>query len=73
MREKDAVTSAVVADAHVTSQPQLQVDVARPDAGGLHPAMAIADTGAQVCVAGPALMATLGLKPGQLPRPRWPA
>ena len=60
------MASAVVATARVTRQPQLQVLVSRPESGPQHPTTAIADTGAQVCVAGPTLLKTLGLPPRQL-------
>lgn len=63
---KGAVASAVVATAKVTRQPQLQILVSRPEGGPQHPTTAIADTGAQVCVAGPTLLRILGLSPRQL-------
>ncbi|KAK8377955.1 hypothetical protein O3P69_018692 [Scylla paramamosain] len=37
-----------------------------PEGGPQHPTIAIADTGAQVCVAGPTLLRILGLSPRQL-------
>ncbi|KAK8395449.1 hypothetical protein O3P69_006242 [Scylla paramamosain] len=63
---KGAVASAVVATAKVTRQPQLQILVSRLEGGPQHPTTAIADTGAQVCVAGPTLLRILGLSPRQL-------
>ncbi|KAK8390853.1 hypothetical protein O3P69_010520 [Scylla paramamosain] len=63
---KGAVASAVVVTAKVTRQPQLQILVSRPEGGPQHPTTAIADTGAQVCVAGPTLLRILGLSPRQL-------
>ncbi|KAK8384324.1 hypothetical protein O3P69_009244 [Scylla paramamosain] len=63
---KGAVASVVVATAKVTRQPQLQILVSRPEGGPQHPTTAIADTGAQVCVAGPTLLRILGLSPRQL-------
>ncbi|XP_045122674.1 uncharacterized protein LOC123511117 [Portunus trituberculatus] len=63
---KDAVASAVVATARITRQPKLQVLVSGPEGGPQHPTTAIADTGAQVCVAGPTLLKILGLAPRQL-------
>ncbi|KAK8372979.1 hypothetical protein O3P69_012755 [Scylla paramamosain] len=63
---KGAVASAVVATAKVTRQPQLQILVSRPEGGPQHPTTTIADTGAQVCVAGPTLLRILGLSPRQL-------
>ncbi|KAK8381431.1 hypothetical protein O3P69_018484 [Scylla paramamosain] len=63
---KSTVASAVVATAKVTRQPQLQILVSRPEGGPQHPTTAIADTGAQVCVAGPTLLRILGLSPRQM-------
>ncbi|MPC33543.1 hypothetical protein E2C01_026898 [Portunus trituberculatus] len=47
-------------------QPQLQVLISRPEGSTQHSTTAIADTGAQVCVAGPVLLKILGLSHGQL-------
>ncbi|KAK8372279.1 hypothetical protein O3P69_017362 [Scylla paramamosain] len=61
------VSSAVtVADAHSTPQPTIDVIVSRGDGKEERKASAVADTGAQVCVAGPSLLHTLGIEPSQL-------
>ncbi|KAK8386358.1 hypothetical protein O3P69_010788 [Scylla paramamosain] len=61
------VSSAVtVADAHSTPQPTIDVIVSREDGKEERKASAVADTGAQVCVAGPSLLHTLGIEPSQL-------
>jgi len=63
---EDAVASAMVATAQVVDQPRLQVLVTGDNDRAQHAVTAIADTGAQVCVAGPALMNALSLTPKHL-------
>ena len=63
---KDSVASAVVAAAGMMRQPRLKVLVSGPEGRAEHSTTAIADTGAQVCVAGPSLLKALGLPPEQL-------
>ena len=62
------VTGAVVAAASPSSQPLLTVHVSCPGPGLGVAARAVADTGAQVCVAGPALLTALAIKPAALRR-----
>lgn len=59
--------SVTLASTHVTRQPTVEVTVAL---GGKteHRTAAVADTGAQVCVAGEALLSSLHIKPEQLRR-----
>ena len=68
-RKQDIVASSVtVGGMAVLPEPILQVSVT-PQLGGAETAvMAVADTGAQVCVAGPNLMSSLGLRPALLQR-----
>ena len=68
-RKQDmAVNSVTVGSTTVSPEPLLQVSVT-PQLGGTELAViAVADTGAQVCVAGPNLMSSLGLRPALLQR-----
>ncbi|KAK8406335.1 hypothetical protein O3P69_007200 [Scylla paramamosain] len=63
-----AINSVTVGGVAVAPEPLLQVSVT-PQAGGTETTVtAVADTGAQVCVAGPKLMSLLGLRPALLQR-----
>ena len=62
------VSSVIIGAATLNPEPILQVMV-QPEASGVtRKVTAVADTGAQVCVADPSLMASLGLRPAQLQR-----
>lgn len=63
---KNAVVSTVVAAAGKIHQPRLKVLVSGPEGNAEHFTTAIADTGAQVCVAESALLKALGLSSGHL-------
>lgn len=61
-----AVSGAVTtAGTRISRQPTVEVSVTHKT-GRRHPAVAIADMRAQVCVAGPALLAALSIKPASL-------
>lgn len=64
------VSGAVaIAATHVSVQPTLEISVAHAGGeGGLSLVVAVADTGAQVCVAGPSVMSALNIQPTQLKR-----
>ena len=63
------VNSVTVGSVAVAPEPLLQVHVAPQTGGGAETTVtAVADTGAQVCVAGPKLMSLLGLRPALLQR-----
>ena len=57
--------SVTIAGTQVTRQPTVEVTVAL-GGGAKHRTTAVADTGAQVCVAGEALLSSLHIKPAQL-------
>lgn len=63
---KNAVVSTVVAAAGMMHQPRLKVLVSGPEGNAEHFTTAIADTGAQVCVAESALLKALGFSSGHL-------
>ncbi|KAG0713911.1 hypothetical protein GWK47_015165 [Chionoecetes opilio] len=63
-----AVNSVTVGAAGIAPEPLLQVQLAPQVGGQTCTTTAVADTGAQVCVAGPALIASLGLRPALLQR-----
>lgn len=63
---KDAMVDVVVASAQVEGQPRLQILVSQATSDTQHRATAVANTGAQVCVAGPTLMKPPGLTPSNL-------
>lgn len=67
-----AAATALVAEAHLTSQPQLEVQVAVPCNANQHSVLAVADTGAQVCVAGRQLINDLDLSRLGLQHPGMP-
>lgn len=62
------INSVTVGATTVSSEPVLQVEVAQQVSGVSKLMVVVADTGAQVCVAGPALMSSLGLRPVLLQR-----
>ena len=67
-KQEKAVNSVTVGGTTLLPEPLLQVSMAS-QLGGVELAVtALADTGAQVCVAGPALMLSLGLRPALLQR-----
>ena len=67
--EKSSVSGVTVGSATTSEeQPLLQVKVSHDTGEVARSVMAVADTGAQVCVAGPDLMASLGLQPAMLRR-----
>ncbi|KAK8403201.1 hypothetical protein O3P69_000382 [Scylla paramamosain] len=63
-----AVNSVTVGAAGIAPEPLLQVQLVPQVGGQACTTTAVADTGAQVCVAGPALMSSLGLRPALLQR-----
>ncbi|KAK8405460.1 hypothetical protein O3P69_001794 [Scylla paramamosain] len=63
-----AINSVTVGGVAVASEPLLQVSVTLQAGGTETTVTAVADTGAQVCVAGPKLMSLLGLRPALLQR-----
>ena len=63
-----AVNSVTVGGTSVAPEPLLQVSVTSQAGGAEAAVTAVADTGAQVCVAGPKLMSLLGLRPALLQR-----
>ena len=65
----DVLGAVTVADAHRYPQPAINVTVAFTGTDkSMHPIPAVADTGAQVCVAGPALMSLIKIRPALLQR-----
>ena len=62
------VSSVTLGAATLSPEPVLQVVMGPQTSEVTRKVTAVADTGAQVCVAGPSLMASLGLKPAQLKR-----
>ena len=67
-KESPISSAVVVANAHLAHHPVIRVSVT-PSGGSPVSTPAVADTGAQVCVAGRKMLATLRLKPSQL-KPR---
>lgn len=65
---KVLVSGTEVGAATQVPEPAVKVGVTAQASGVLQEVTAIADTGAQVCVAGPTLMSSLGLRPAQLMR-----
>lgn len=63
-----AVNSVTVGATDIVSEPLLQVQLAPQVGGRACTTKAVADTEAQVCVAGPALMSSLCLRPALLQR-----
>ncbi|KAK8373485.1 hypothetical protein O3P69_018661 [Scylla paramamosain] len=63
-----AVNNVTVGAAGIAPEPLLQVQLVPQVGGQACTTTAVADTGAQVCVAGPALMSSLGLRPALLQR-----
>ena len=64
----DVLGAVVVAGAHHMPQPVIGVTITRECGSTLAHVTAVADTGAQVCVAGPSLMSAINLKPALLQR-----
>ncbi|XP_076063459.1 uncharacterized protein LOC143038319 [Oratosquilla oratoria] len=62
------VSGVIIGSATLSPEPVLQVCVGPLASKVGIKVTAVADTGAQVCVAGPAMMTSLGLKPAQLQR-----
>ena len=64
----DSLGAVVIAEARHTPQPTIKVVVTHASGSDGAQMSAVADTGAQVCVAGPALLSSINLRPALLQR-----
>lgn len=62
-REVEAINTVTSRTTHLSTEPLLQVKLPARSGGQVQTVTAMADTGAQVYVAGPVLMSSLGLWP----------